>query len=102
LGHVQADHGYAESGRRCFVKYFVVPNLQDGTDLPTQPVPMDLDTVGKHIRIWLEARLKHNGGYVSNCRMERMPVGAISFRVVPETAFNLHQSRMQFGEGGAR
>jgi hypothetical protein len=70
------------------MKYFVIPNTRDGCDSPTQPVPVELAQVGEHIQQWL-GRFKRQG-YFSNCKQERIPLGAISFRVEP--AFS-HQPR---------
>lgn len=62
--------------------YFVIPETMDGCELPTQPEPIPLEQVGKHLSEWL-ARYQVQG-YYSNARMERIGLDEITFSVVPE------------------
>jgi hypothetical protein len=67
---------------RAAVKYYVKIESRDGVDMPTTPEPMELGQVGKHITNLLV--LYGAQGYFSNCRAERIPVGELEFRIVPE------------------
>lgn len=64
------------------MKYYIIPQSLDGCDLPTQPEALPIEEIGTHLAQWLEPRQRQ--GYFSNCKMERIPIDKLEFRLVPE------------------
>jgi hypothetical protein len=64
------------------MKYYVVPESRDNCAMPTMPDAVPVQHIGTHIEWWL-ARFQQQG-YYSNARQQRIPLGQLSFRLVPE------------------
>jgi hypothetical protein len=64
------------------LKYFVITESRDNCELPLMPVALPLDecakVITKRVSMW---QLQ---GYYFNCKQERIPVGELCFRLVPE------------------
>lgn len=65
------------------MKYYVLIESRDDCDLPTTPEPMHLSQIGEHLA--RTVGMYERQGYFSNCRQERIPIAALTFRIVPET-----------------
>ena len=63
------------------LKYFVIAESLDDSELPTSAEPMEIQQVGQHIAAFLAIRQAQ--GYFLNCNQERIPLHALRFRVVP-------------------
>ena len=64
-------------------RYYVIAESRDDSELPTTPEPMEIEEVGQHIAQFLAVRRAQ--GYFLNCGQERIPLHALSFRIVPAT-----------------
>ena len=65
------------------MKYYVIAESRDDAELPTSHEPMEIEQVGQHIAEFLAVRRAQ--GYFLNCNQERIPLDALSFRIVPAT-----------------
>ena len=64
------------------MKYFVIPETLDGCEIPTIPEPVELKDIPSHLKWWL-SRFSHQG-YFSNCKLQRIPLHELGFRLQPE------------------
>lgn len=65
--------------------FYVIPDGQDGANLPTQPDPVPVTEIGEHVANYLR-RFVHQG-YFSNCRREHIPLHELRFTLVSELAW---------------